>query len=149
MEKVLALHEVDLFGHMSTEELAILAAIAEVNEYAAGEAIFQQNEPADSLNLIVSGSVQVRRGKQDILTAGPNDTLGAMSLLDGEPWPFSTPVKEPATVLRIDRETFLDVIADHPRILEAILRNLVTKVRRLVNTEVTGPASSESETSTG
>lgn len=132
MEKVLALHEVELFDNISTEELSVLAAIAEEDQFDAGSKVIAENEPADSLNLILSGKVRVMRGEQEIFVAGPNDTLGALSLLDGEPWLFSAEVVEFTQVLRIDRETFLDVASDHPGIIEGILRSLSSRIRRLV-----------------
>lgn len=133
MEKVLALHEVELFNNISTEELSVLAAIAEEDQFDAGSKVIAENEPADSLNLILSGKVRVMRGEQEIFVAGPNDTLGALSLLDGEPWLFSAEVVEFTQVLRIDRETFLDVASDHPGIIEGILRSLSSRIRRLVD----------------
>ncbi len=140
MEKVLALHEVDLFEHMGTEDLSILAAIAEEEQFDKGDKLFEENEPADSLSLIISGKVLVLKDSREIFVAAPGDALGALSMLDAEPWLFSGEVREPTEVLRIDRETFLDSIADHPSIIEAILRSLVRKVRRLVNTPLSGPA---------
>lgn len=139
MEKVLALHEVDLFAHMDTEELSILAAIAEEDQHDTGDQVFKEDEPIDSLNLILSDRVRVLRGGQEIFVAGPNDTIGALSLLDGQPWLFGAEVTETTEVLRIDHSTFLDVMADHPRITEGILRTLVAKIRRLVDTPVSGP----------
>ncbi len=147
MEKVLALHEVDLFTYMATEELSILAAVAEENQYERGSELFRQNEPADALNLIVSGKVRVVRDDEEIFVAGPHDALGTLSMLDAEPWPFRAEITEPTHVLRIDRETFIEVIADHPKITEAILRSLVKKVRRLVDTPLGSP-SSQSQTET-
>ncbi len=140
MEKVLALHEVDLFEHMGTEDLSILAAITEEDQFDKGDKLFSENEPADSLSLIISGKVLVLKDSREIFVAGPGDALGALSMLEGDPWLFSGEVREPTEILRIDRETFLDVIADHPSIIEAILRSLVRKVRRLVNTPVSGPS---------
>ena len=145
MEKVLALHEVELFSHMDTEELSILASIAEEAAYDKGDPVFKENEVADSLNLVLSGSVQVLRDDVEIFRAGPTDTIGALSLLDGEPWLFSAVVLEPTQVLRIDRETFLDVMADHPGITQAVLRSLVTKVRKLVDSPYAGPSTSRRE----
>jgi len=139
MEKVLALNEVDLFSHMTTEELSILATIAEEVHLSSGEPLIRENSPSDSLQLLLSGRVRVTRGHQEIFVAGANDTLGALSLMDGQPWPFGAEVLEPTDVLRIDRETFLDVLADHTRMTEAILQSLVKKVRRLVDTPVSGP----------
>ena len=138
MEKVLALYEVELFGDMSTEELSVLAAIAEEDQYDAGERIFETNEPADSLNLILSGRVRVMRDGHEIFVAGPRDTLGTLSMLDGEPWLFSAEVLETTEVLRLDRDTFLDVAADHPGIMEALLRSLTSRIRRLLKQPVGG-----------
>jgi CRP-like cAMP-binding protein len=132
MEKVLALHEVELFTQMGTEELSFVAAITEEDQFDTNEQIFKENDPADSFHLILSGSVSVYQGDQEIFVAGPGDTLGALALLDGEPWLFASRVKEPVRTLRIDRETFLDLLSDYPGITQAILGTLVRRVRRLV-----------------
>jgi CRP-like cAMP-binding protein len=137
MEKVIALHEVDLFAHMGTEELSYVAAIAEEDQFDTGEAIFAANEPADSLHLILSGAVSVYQGEQEIFEARRGDSLGALALLDGEPWLLGSRVKEPTQSLRIDRETFLDLLSDYPSITQAILGNLVKRVRRLVQASQT------------
>ncbi len=139
MEKVLALHEVDLFAEMGTEELSILASIAVEEQFDAGEEIFRENEQVDSLTLVLSGKVRVMRGTEEILVAGPNDTLGALSMLDGDPWLFSARIEELTHVLRLDRETFLDAASDHPRIMEGLLRSLVKNIRRLVERPLAGP----------
>lgn len=143
MEKVLALYEVELFEDMATEELSMLASIAEEESYDAGESLFDENEATDSLNLLISGKVQILRGDQEIFVAGSHDALGTLSMLDGRPWLFTAKVIEPAHVLRIDRETFLDLIADHPGIIEALLRSLVSRVRKLVDSPLAGRKSSE------
>ncbi|MBD3258286.1 cyclic nucleotide-binding domain-containing protein [candidate division GN15 bacterium] len=147
MEKVLALHDVDLFGLMDTEELSILATIAEEDQFDSHDELFRKDDPAESLYLVLSGEVRVVRDNQEIFVAGPTDALGTLSILDAEPWLFSAIATEPTKVLRIDRETFLDVIADHQKITEAILRSLVKKVRNLVNSPLARvPRREEGET---
>ena len=136
MEKVLALHEVDIFRQMSSEELSILASIAEEDQFDKGAELFREQEPADSLSLILSGEVRVLRSGNEIFVAGPYETLGALSMLDGDPWLFSAVASAPTRVLRINREAFLDVASDHPGIIEAILSNLTKRIRRLVNAPI-------------
>jgi len=140
MEKVLALYEVELFQDMATEELSMLASIAEEESFDAGEMIFSEEEATDSLNLLISGKVQILRGQQEIFVAGSKDALGTLSMLDGRPWLFTAKVIEPTHVLRIDRETFLDLVADHPGIIEAILSSLVSRVRKLVDAPLAAPS---------
>ena len=129
MEKVLALHEVELFANMSTEELSVLASIAEEDQFDAGSRVIAKHESADSLNLVLTGKVQVKRGEQEIFVAGPSDTLGALSMLHGEPWLFSAEVIEPTTVLVDIRFKLVEVVAVLTRARQMAIATLADVLR--------------------
>jgi sulfate permease, SulP family len=85
----LALHETDLAGGLSQEELASLTARLEPRRFAAGEALCRAGEPADRLWILTRGSVSVRvagaHHDRRIAALGPGTSVGEMGLLDRRP----------------------------------------------------------------
>ncbi|MFQ5608106.1 MAG: Crp/Fnr family transcriptional regulator [Candidatus Zixiibacteriota bacterium] len=132
LEKTLALYEVELFNQVPTEALSFVAALAGEETFDAGERLFQENDQADSLFLVLSGAVELQRGGEAVSALGPGDVVGAWSLLDVEARLVTATAKETVATLEIEREPFLDLIADHPVITQSILRSLTQRLRRLI-----------------
>lgn len=59
VEKVLLLQDLEIFGFVSTEHLAQLAAVCEEAEWPARETLFRQGEPSAKLHLLVEGQVKI------------------------------------------------------------------------------------------
>ena len=142
IEKVLALQDVELFRHVSTEALALLAAIAHEESYSKGEELFRENDSADAFHLILSGHIRLHRGGRDVTSAGPGDVLGTWALLDVESRVATATVTEPIHVLRIDRAEFFDLIADNLEITRGVFRALVARVRKLIEPSSLSPGPS-------
>ncbi len=132
LEKVLALSEMELFQAVPTDELSLLATIASEEAFDRGEQIIVENEPADSLFLLLSGEATLSRSGKTVSSVRKNDVLGAWALLEVEPYLVTATATQPVEVLQIDRESFYDLISDHPEVTQGILRSLVKKVRRLL-----------------
>jgi len=73
------------------------------------------------------------------LTAGAKDAFGTWSLLDNEPRVVTATANDDAIMLRIERNDFVDLLADNVQVTQGILKTLVKKVRGIV--EKVGPAS--------
>lgn len=131
IEKVMFLQHVDVFGDVPSEQLAYLAAIAEEVSFLEGEVVYREQDPSDGLYLVLDGKVRLERGGNQILSAGPEDAFGTWSLFDDEPRVVSATASEDARLLRIDREDFVDLLADHVQITQAILKTMVKRLRGL------------------
>lgn len=58
--------------------------------------------------------------------------LGAWALMEVEPYVATVKAAQPVHALRIDRESFSDLIEDNPEITHGILSSLMTKVRSML-----------------
>jgi len=132
IEKVAALQNVEVFTDVPTEQLAYLAAVAEEVDCEANYEIYSENDAADSFYLLLDGTVRLHQGSQEITTAKPMDTFGIWALFDEEPRVVTATTLTPAKLLRIDRERFVDILADHVQISQGILKNLSSKLRNLL-----------------
>lgn len=142
VEKVLILKSAPLFGGLDSEELAALAEIALEKEFQAGEIIFEEKQVAHHLYVVARGKVEVFRRidstEHSIAFLEMEEAFGEMAILDDEPRSASVRATEPTLVLKIDRESFRELITERPQISFAIFKMLTSRLR-LKNMEVETP----------
>ena len=131
IEKVIFLQAVDVFSEVPTEQLAILGAIAEETTIEKGEKLYSSEEPSDSMYLVLEGKVRLHRGNTDVLIAQSKEAFGTWALFDDEPRVTDATAIEPSRVLRIDKEEFIDVLADNVQITQGVLKAMVRRLRAL------------------
>lgn len=132
IEKVMALQDVDVFSEVSTEQLSHLAVIAEEVTFSEGDVIFRETDPSDSMYLVLEGAVRLHRGEMDVTVARENDVFGTWALFDDDPRVVTATTLQTAHVLRIEKEDFIDLLADHVQITQGVLKGMVQRLRSLV-----------------
>ncbi|MFQ5649468.1 MAG: Crp/Fnr family transcriptional regulator [bacterium] len=131
IEKVIFLQDIDVFKEVRVEDLAYLARIAEEISFLPGAALYEMNESADSLYLIIDGKVKLHRNGEEISTVGSHEAVGTWSLFDDKPRVATATATEHTRTLRIAKDDFYDLLSDHVRIAEAVLRSLARRLRAL------------------
>jgi small-conductance mechanosensitive channel/CRP-like cAMP-binding protein len=125
-EKILdMLENVPLFEALTDEDRQTIAEEATIQDYGSGEPIVHQNEPGDSLYIILSGACGVLLEKeggrtQKVATIKKGDFFGEMSLLTGEARKATVKAMEHATVARVDKALFSKFLASNPQICEKL-----------------------------
>lgn len=141
IEKVIFLQNVDVFEDVPSEQLAYLAAIAEEVSYLKDEVIYRRSEPSDALYLVLQGRVRLHQDGRDITLAGPREAFGTWALFDEEPRVVTATAVEDTNLLRVDREDFIDLLADHVQITRGILKKMAGRLRGLLGrVERDGPS---------
>ena len=120
------MQDVGIFSQASAEELAYLAAIVKEEEHEVGEVIYNDKDQAGSMYLVVEGRVRVHRDELEITVASEGDTIGIWALFDDEPRVGTATVVEAARVLRIDKEDFIDLLAEVRKIKPDVTRIILT-----------------------
>lgn len=125
-----------LFEHLDQMTLERLAQRAVERKYRKGEMIFHQQDPGESLYIVVEGVIKVfvtsAEGDEMVLvTLRPPDTLGELALLDGGMRSASAQALERTTVVSLSRAKLLDLLPEHPNLAEVLLGSLSLVVRRL------------------
>ncbi len=132
IEKVLFLQEVDIFEYTSTEDLSHIAAITEEIEFQPDDIIFKEGELPDAMYLVISGRVRMTRGDEEVMVAASKDVFGTWALFDDEPRVATATTLEDTRILRIDKEDFIDLLADYVAITQSILKTMVKRLRKLM-----------------
>ncbi|MFT5086069.1 MAG: CRP-like cAMP-binding protein [Candidatus Latescibacterota bacterium] len=132
VEKVILLQEVDIFSEVPTQQLAYLAAILVEVSHADSEQIYQARDYADSMYIVLEGRVRLHREELEITIVGPGDPFGTWALFDDEPRVSAATVLESVRLLRLNKEDFIDLLADNVGITQGVLKALVSRVRGLI-----------------
>lgn len=132
VERVLLLQNVDLLSAARTEDLAVLASIAEEVLYPEGSPIFDQGEPPDAFFVVISGAVALTRDGDEVDRLGASSALGAWDLLEGVPRVLGGRAASESLLLRVERQDFYDVLLDYPELGQSMLKAMVRRFRRLV-----------------
>ncbi len=131
IEKVIFLQDIDVFKEVRVEDLAHIAAIAKEVTFQPETNLYEVNDSADSLYLVLDGKVRLHRNDQEISISGAHEAFGTWSLFDNQPRVATATALEETLVLKISREDFYDLLSDHVRIAEAMLRSLARSLRSL------------------
>jgi CRP-like cAMP-binding protein len=124
-----------VFGQLGDDTLRHVAAACNLRSFRKGQIIFQQGDPGDALYIVAKGRVKVLTSSPEgdemlLATLKPPDMFGELAVIDGGPRSASTETVEPSQLLTIERHTFFDLLAEHPRLVRAVLEGLAGMLRR-------------------
>ncbi len=129
-EKVLrAVRALPMFRGLQERDQRRVAAVAEVREYARGDALWDAGAPAEHLTVIVSGRVKVvghaPDGSDVILEIfGEGEPVGAIAVYNYLPYPASAVALEKATILRVPRRDYFELLEREPDFARGIILEL-------------------------
>jgi AAA family ATP:ADP antiporter len=131
LEKVAFLKRAELFADIDTEQLAQVAAAAAEVEFDAGDVVFRQHEFADSVCVVVCGTVSLSGEESPEDSAGEGEVFGMLALFADEARLLTAVAVDPTRALRLDYDVFMELLADHVEICRGMLKNLTQKIQRL------------------
>lgn len=129
------LKQVPLFSSFSDEQFDILSKTGFVKKFAKGCLIVNQDDPGDTLYIVISGNVKVtllnEDGKEIVLSfLKGGDFFGELSLLDDEPRSASIIAVEDAALFLLTRGQFYQLITLHAVILKKVIKEICARLRR-------------------
>jgi len=124
---------VPLFQAVGERDLVDLAARAGRRRLEADKPVFKEGAPADSLYIVLSGSVRIfvrdAAGKEVVLgTKQAGEYFGEM-MLDHRPRSASIVTREPSEFAVIRRDDFRAFLARHPETAEQLMLHLIRLTR--------------------
>ena len=127
------LHSVSLFESLSEIGLRALARRVRQRNLDAERLVFKEGEPADSMYVVLSGSVKILLDdgtrKQDVLgTKKAGEYFGEM-MLDHRPRSASIVTLEPSQFAVISRDDFQAFLRQNPDAAEQVILNLIHMTR--------------------
>ncbi len=122
-----------MFEGLGPAALDALAASARPQTWAAGEMLFQRDDPGDWMVAIESGRVRIALstggGRELVLRhAEAGEMLGELALFDGQPRSASATAAGPVTGQVLTRRAFEALMDRHPEAARAALAHLACLV---------------------
>ena len=139
IDKPALLRRAGIFAELADDDVEVLAKLARVAVYPAGDEIIEEgaefDEETDGIFVLVDGAVEVRTGTRDggegrlLVKLGPGEFFGEMALLDGRPRSASVTATEETQCLVLHRWDFLRELRKNPEIAVAMLSVLSGRIR--------------------
>jgi len=131
-----ALQQTAIFGELRDSALRELAQVCLQRTYRRGQFLWYEGDPGDYLVVIVRGLVKVTvtspRGDEMLLvTLGPSEVVGELSVIDGGARSASVVALTPTTGIVIGRAPLIALMQRSPELLDVLLRSMGALVRRL------------------
>ncbi|HUG52313.1 MAG TPA: Crp/Fnr family transcriptional regulator [Vicinamibacteria bacterium] len=130
------LARVPLFERLSAPEIEKLEARAARKRFPSGTAIFFQDDPSDSLYVVLSGSAKVFRTSEDgrdriLMILRPGDAVGELAMIEGLPRTATVQTLEDTEMLTLTRKDFEAFAHEHPEFLWKLLQAMAERVRKI------------------
>jgi signal transduction histidine kinase len=128
------LKSVPFFDHFSDSQLEKLVHMGHPEKAEAEKVLFQMGDQADSLFVILSGSVRVY-GKDpegnpvELSTLRKGQFFGELALVDGGTRSATVRTSEPSEFYVIDRSNFMRLLSASPELLSDVLAGISSKIK--------------------
>lgn len=131
IEKVIFLQDVDIFKHISSEDLSYVASITVEQNVEKDSVIYKEGDISDSMYMVIDGKVRLHMGESLVMIAELNDVFGAWSLFDDEVRLISATAFEDSLLLKIDKANMIELLADHVGVTEGILKAMAKRLQNI------------------
>jgi CRP-like cAMP-binding protein len=123
------LRSVPLFQGMSDRSIETIAGLAFETSFPEGAALVREGDPGDRYLIIRAGSAVVDQGGRTLRQLGGGDSVGEISLIDGQPRSATVTATAPVEALCIDRDGFARLMDEFPSVRHDLLNALTQRVR--------------------
>lgn len=130
------LRVVSLFDRLGSDEITNLAALTTHKTYKAGTTVFFQDDPSDSLYIVLAGSAKIFQTSEDgrdriLSILRPGDAFGELAMIEGRPRSASVQALDNTEMLVLARKDFESYARESPAVLWKLLQTLCDRLRHM------------------
>ena len=139
IEKMMLIRQVPIFAEIDADDLEELAQVVEERRIEPGKHLFNEGDVGDAVYLIIKGTLQVFTGgtgdrpERILSEQGAGACIGEMAVLDSAPRSATVRALERTRALRVPGEGFKRVMSERPEMSEAIVAELVRRMRGMMS----------------
>ena len=131
VDRLLALKRHNIFGSLPAAELAIVAESSRERFFRKGSVLFDEDEPIESIFLVVDGQVHMTLEGQLMGHAGPGAAVGGLGLFARTEDAIGAIAETDVLALELDIDAITEIFEEH----SSILLHTVRQVCRLIVAE--------------
>jgi CRP-like cAMP-binding protein len=129
------LRKIPLFTGLPTARLKLIAYTAEVVEFAPGETIVRQGDPADAVYIVTEGEAEVLLLDADgnelmVATMGRHSLFGETAVIGKGRRTATVRARDRVITFKISAEVFLDLVRQSPEISMQVMTVLAQRIER-------------------
>jgi CRP/FNR family transcriptional regulator len=130
------LRAIPYFSGLAASDFREVARSVRARPYRKGESVLLEGEPCRGLYVVLAGHVKVFKvsagGREQVLRIlGPGRTFNDVPVFDGGPNPASITTLEDSRIAVIPKELILALVDRHPRVAQAVIRVLASRLRAM------------------
>lgn len=134
---VSSLRQIPLFRDLETPKIKLILLAGQRVNYRVGDQLLKEGDRADTVFIILEGKAKVLRmdGGNHVRVAEVETgaVVGEMGVVLDRPYSGTIIAETPVTALRIDKRTFLDLLAQVPQLSMALIRELAARLLETSN----------------
>ena len=128
------LRKIPLFAGLDNESLKLLTTRFRRRKFGAGEALFHEGDPGQTLYIVLTGSVLIQRVTREMETIhiaqrNAGDHFGELALFDELPRSADAETGSASELLLLDRRDLMEFLENHPSVAWNIIRTLSARIR--------------------
>ena len=133
VERVAALHRVELFANVPGRVLAAVAELTDEARFSTGKVLIEEGAVEAHLYAVVGGRVRVHRGDRTLVELGPGSSVGELAALVPQPRTATVTALEPTLALRLDKTVLDDLLLEWPELAHGVIAALVGRLRAIAD----------------
>lgn len=123
------------FDRLDAKELDQLEAVTEKKRYPAHTAVFFQDDPADALYILISGSAKAFQTSEDgkdriVRILKPGNAFGDLAMIAGKDRFLTVQTLEDSEMLRLSHKDFVAFADKHTWVLWTLLKAYAERINR-------------------
>ncbi|MGI0078428.1 MAG: Crp/Fnr family transcriptional regulator [Nitrososphaerales archaeon] len=123
------LGDVPLFSSLKQKNLVSVVNASTKRSFDSGETIARQGDSGVAFYMILSGQVEVRRGKRLLSKLGRGQFFGEMALFDQQPRSADVVAVEKTTCLLLTSWAFEGFVKAHSDVSLMVIKEIVRRLR--------------------
>lgn len=124
------LRAVPLFEELSNKDLAEIYSSCKVGHFEPGRDVVVEGKGGIGFHLVLEGKAAIRHGDKTVVTLGPGDYFGEISMIDGGERTATVTAETDLSTLSLSTWDFKPLL-EKPSIAKALLLKLAARVRQL------------------
>ncbi len=126
---------IPILAPLTAEDRAALDPICELKAYEKGTVLFEEGEPALSIQFVFVGRVKIVKAAPDrdliLEILGPGEPVGAVAVFEQRPYPATAIALEPTGTIAIPERDFFRLVEKRPEITRRLLAGLTMRLMAL------------------
>jgi len=123
------------FDRLDKNELAQLEALTEKKRYPANTAVFFQDDPADALYILLSGTAKAFQTSEDgtdriVRILKPGHAFGELAMIADKPRFQTVQTLQDCEMLRLPKKPFVEFADTHTWVLWTLLRAMAARINQ-------------------